>query len=90
METDLDARDIPYERIGLAESAADLRTKGITYVAGTDRLSNDSTYGSLAGTIWESGFAPEIKLAEFGDTTLQFQGYPSGDLYIFVARVLEK
>jgi len=90
VETDLDTRGIPYERIGLAESAADLRTKGITYVAGTDRLSSDSTYGSLAGTIWESGFAPEIKLAEFGNTTLQFQGYPSGGLYIFVARVPEK
>ena len=90
VEEDLIAREIPYERIGLAESISNLRDKGITYVAGTDRISSDSTYGSLIGTIWESAFPPEIKLAEFGTTTLKFQGYPSGDLYIFVARLPEK
>lgn len=90
VEADLMARDIPYERIGLAESISNLRDKGITYVAGTDRISSDSTYGSLTGTIWESAFPSEIKLAEFGTTTLQFQGYPSGDLYIFIAKLPEK
>jgi len=80
---DLDKREIPYERIHLTDTIDDLRLRGITHVVGTDRLA--SQYGSVKGTIWENSFPVDSRLAEFGSSTLEYEGYPNAYLYMFVA-----
>ena len=88
VETDLERRGIEFVRVGLRDSPEQWRTLGLTYVVGTDRLQDD--YGSAAGTLWSGALAePGARLAEFGSTWLRFAGYPSNELYLFVARVPE-
>jgi hypothetical protein len=84
--SDLKARHIPYEQIKLGDTPEQLKARGITYVVGTDRIKGQ--YGSPAGTMWENAFkAPGSKLAEFGTSALEFEGYPATNLYIFIARL---
>jgi hypothetical protein len=84
--SDLKARHIPYEQIKLDDTSEQLQARGITYVVGTDQIKGQ--YGSPAGTMWENAFkAPGSKLAEFGTSALEFEGYPVTSLYIFVARL---
>jgi hypothetical protein len=84
--SDLKARHIPFEQIKLTDTPQELKARGITYVAGTDRIR--AQYGSTDGTMWKSAFkAPGSKLAEFGSAMLAWAGYPVNNLYIFVARL---
>lgn len=86
VENDLDARGISYVRIPASDTIEDLKAKEVTMVAGTDRFGGD--FASIAGTIWQTSFTdPGVKLAEFGVGALQYDGYPAGQLYIFVARL---
>ena len=86
IEDDLQARGIVYERVAASDTSADLKAKQITIVAGTDRFGGD--YTSLSNTIWGTGFKqPGVKLGEFGVGSLLYDGYPAGQLYIFVARL---
>lgn len=86
VENDLKARGIFYIRVPASNTIADLKAKNVTLVAGTDRFGGD--YSSLAGTIWQTAFTdPGVKLAEFGVGTLMYDGYPAGQLYLFIARL---
>lgn len=86
VESDLERRGIEFVRVGLNDSPEQWVGQNLTYVVGTDRLQDD--YGSAAGTIWAGALAtPGARLAEFGNTWLKFAGYPSNELYLFVARV---
>ncbi len=86
VENDLKQRGISYVRVPAGDSIADLKAMGVTMVAGSDRFGGD--YQSLTGTIWQSAFSgPGAKLAEFGDGALMYDGYPAGQLYVFIARL---
>ena len=86
VEADLDRRGIAFERVPSTATLGDLRASKINYVVGTDRFGGD--YISLSGRLWDNRFsAAGAKLAEFGDAPLQYQGYPSASLYLFIARV---
>jgi hypothetical protein len=86
VENDLHAHGISYVRIAATDTVEDLKAKQVTLVAGTDRFGGD--YASLAGSIWQTGFTnPGAKLAEFGVGALMYDGYPAGQLYIFIARL---
>jgi len=86
VEEDLWRRAIEFERVSFTDTLADLRANKINFVVGTDRFGGD--YSSLSGRLWEDRFnMAGLKLAEFGDAPLQYQGYPNANLYLFVARV---
>jgi hypothetical protein len=86
VNADLVRRGISFERVDASDKLADLRRQGFTYVVGSDRFGGD--YWSLTGNVWGNYYAtPGAKLAEFGNMPLQFQGYPSGSLYLFVGRI---
>lgn len=86
VEADLDNRNIRYIRVPASATLEQLRARGITWVAGTDR--STGTYGTLAGTIWTRCFdGPGQRVREFGSDALRYQGYPCGNIYLFVARL---
>ena len=86
VEDDLLSRHISYERIPASFTIKDLKAHNITLVAGTDRFGAD--YSSLTGTIWQTAFTDtRLKLAEYGVGALLYDGYPAGQLYLFIARL---
>ena len=93
-ETDLDMHKIPFERITVTESLASLESKQITYVVGTDKLTDlmewqkSDSDPNLTDTEWEDYLKiPGNKLAEFGSKSLPYRSYPLIDLYFFVAKI---
>jgi hypothetical protein len=86
-EEDLIQHGINFERINLTDSISKLKTRGITYLVGTDLIAGN--FGTATNTIWEKNFFSGEKLAEFGSLPLQYEGYPSGQLYMFITRVPE-
>jgi hypothetical protein len=88
VEADLVQRAISFERVDASDRLADLRRQGFTYVVGSDRFGGD--YSGLSGNVWGNYYSkPGTKLAEFGNMPLDYEGYPSGSLYLFVARIPE-
>ena len=87
VEEDLKLRGINFERIDLTDSMNELQTRGFTYLVGTDRI--DGIYSSATNTIWDTDYFKDKKVAEFGSIPLQYEGYPSGQLYMFVTRSSE-
>ncbi len=86
VERDLLDRGIPYRRVAAGESLADLRAQSVTYVVGSDRL--NTQFGLPATGLWQGAFSERTtRLAEFGSDDLWVVGYPSANLYMFVARV---
>jgi hypothetical protein len=84
VETDLDQRGIKFVRVGLNDKIEQWQSLGLAYVVGTDRLQGD--FGSADGTVWAQS-AGLIRIAEFGGAYMNFAGYPSNELYIYIARV---
>jgi len=88
VEADLQRRAIDFERIGLDMTMDELWRRGITQVVGTDRV--EGAYGPISGTIWQTAFeSPGDRIAEFGSDSLRSRGYPMGNLYLFVGRIVE-
>lgn len=87
IEEDLFLRGINFERINLTDSTNDLTARGFTYLVGTDRIAG--IYSTAVNTIWDKDYFSEKKVAEFGSIPLQYEGYPSGQLYMFITRISE-
>jgi hypothetical protein len=86
VEADLVRRGISFERVEHMVALPALRAQGFTYVVGTDRFGGD--YQPLTNNLWDNYYSGAgSKLAEFGNLSLQYQGYPNGSLYLFVGRV---
>lgn len=86
VEEDLQARGLSFKRVGSDETVAGLRASGVTYVVGTSRLYDN--YPLPPAGLWHAAFeAPFTRLAEFGSDDLRFEGWPSANLFMFVARV---
>jgi hypothetical protein len=84
VESDLNRRGIEFVRVGLHDPIELWQKLGLSYIVGTDRLQGD--FGSADGTLWvQSAGLPRI--AEFGVSPMIYAGYPSDNLYLFVARL---
>ncbi len=84
VESDLNQHGIKFIRVGLNDSIEQWRSKGLAYVVGTDRLKD--TFGSAENTAWAQS-AGLKRIAEFGGTTMSYDGYPTNELYLYVAPV---
>jgi hypothetical protein len=85
-EIDLWRRDIDFEDFDVNVSVTELMEKGVTYVIGTDRVGGD--FPSTDTTFWDSTEWPEgVLLAEFGEESLLYTGYPVARIYLYVAEV---
>ncbi len=84
VESDLNRRGINYVRVGLNDKLEQWQAEGLTYVVGTDREQFD--FGSAEGTEWAQT-AGLTRIAEFGSRYLSFAGYPTNELYLYVAPV---
>jgi len=83
VERDLTNRGLSYERIRSDATIADLRLRGITYVVGSNRVHPLPPTG-----LWHGAFEdPATWLAEFGTEPLVYEGWPSANLFMFVALV---
>jgi hypothetical protein len=95
IDADLTKAGIKFERIAVTDSAHSLRSRGITLVAGTDRLQHPvlglypfDPIRNLNDTIWDAYLQqPGVKLAEFGSGAPAGGGAPLEDQYIFISRV---
>jgi hypothetical protein len=86
VERDLYDRGLRFERIASDATVADLRSRGIAYVVGSSQLGGE--YALPPTGLWHGAFeAPGTRLAEFGTAPLLHDGWPSADLFMFVARV---
>jgi hypothetical protein len=86
IEEDLQARGLAFRRVGSDETVAGLRASGVTYVVGTSRLYDN--YPLPPAGLWHAAFeGPATRLAEFGSDDLRFEGWPTANLFMFVARV---
>lgn len=86
VEQDLIDQGISFERFTIDDSLETLREKGFSYIVSTDQFKE--SYTALNGT-WLTNTLPAstAKLIEFNTAPLQYEGYPAGNLYMFVARV---
>ncbi len=84
VESDLEKRGINFVRVGLHDSVEQWQSEGLAYVVGTDRL--QATYGSADNTSWAQS-AGLNRIAEFGDSALSYIGYPTNEIYFYVAPV---
>jgi 4-amino-4-deoxy-L-arabinose transferase-like glycosyltransferase len=86
VEQDLVNRGVAFERIHLDDTLDSLQARGITHIVSTDRIKMASLASPVSYPV--NGFStPNEKLAEFGASPLEFEGYPAANLYMFVARV---
>ena len=86
VERDLTNRGLSFERIASDATIADMRLRGITYVVGSNQLGGG--YALPPTGLWHKAFEnPATWLAEFGTAPLLHEGWPSADLFMFVADV---
>ena len=86
IEQDLQDRGLSFKRVGSDQTVATLRASGVTYVVGTSRLYDN--YRLPPSGLWHAAFeGPSTRLAEFGSDDLRFEGWPTANLFMFVARV---
>jgi len=86
VEQDLVDRQIAFERISIYDDQETLHGKGIRYIVSTDRI--NKPHNIILDAYLMSGFkAPGAKLVEFHTSPLEYEGYPAGALYMFIAVV---
>jgi hypothetical protein len=86
VEQDLLDRGISFLRVPASMTVAELRQRGITLVVGTERLHR--SYALPASGLWQGAFSESSsRLAEYGSDDLQNEGWPTANLFMFVARV---
>ena len=85
-EMDLWQRDIEFEHFDVHVSLTELQDKGVTYIIGTDRVGGD--FPPVDQTLWDSNEWPKgALLAQLGEDTLLYAGYPVARVYLCVAEV---